>query len=77
MSIFTKLTSDANGNMLVNDKVATREQVRAVLESGGSWNGGEFITCELGSETVTLQPANDAARDVVNGMRQKRGLFGR
>lgn len=77
MSIFTKLTSDPNGNMLVNGEVATREQVRAVLESGGSWNGGEFITYQLGGETVTLQPANGAAQQVVNGMRQRRGLFGR
>lgn len=77
MSRFTKLSNDPHtGEPTINGQPASKQAVRDLLRQNGQWEGGEFITVDIGGTEVGLQPANAAAKTVVTAMRTKRGLFG-
>lgn len=76
MSIFRKLSNDPKtGESTINGQPASKDAVRELMHQNGYWDGGEFIL-ELNGVAVGLQPANEAAQNVVNTVNKRRGLFG-
>lgn len=85
MSRKVQITNDENTGQPVitngqRSRQLSRAEERALLENGGTWTAGNFEPFqeewEIGNTTLGIIPANDAAKQVVQQIKTRRGLLG-